>query len=89
MYHIPILVPARRVTELLETTKASAEHPAAFTESVLQNGQKGLGHQLSLHGAKSEFNPFGIGGGYCGTRCLLHSRGVHWFCLLVCRSLAC
>ena len=34
MYYIPVLVPARRVTEVLETTKASAEHPAAFTGSV-------------------------------------------------------
>lgn len=35
MYYTPVLVPAWRVTELLETTKASAKHPAAFIESAL------------------------------------------------------
>lgn len=35
MYYIPVLVPAQRVIELLEITKASVEHPVAFTESVL------------------------------------------------------
>lgn len=35
MYYVPVLVPARRVIELLEMTKASVEHPVAFAESVL------------------------------------------------------
>lgn len=35
MYCVPVLVPAQRVTKLLEMTKASVEHSAAFTEDVL------------------------------------------------------
>lgn len=35
MYYVPVLVPAQRVTKLLEMTKASVEHSAAFTEDVL------------------------------------------------------
>lgn len=35
MYYVPVLVPAWRVTKLLEMTKASMEHSAAFTEDVL------------------------------------------------------
>lgn len=35
MYYVPVLVPAWGVTKLLEMTKASVEHSAAFTEDVL------------------------------------------------------
>lgn len=34
MYYFLVLGPAWRVTELLETTKASVEHPVPLIESV-------------------------------------------------------
>lgn len=35
MYYVPVLVPAWRITKLLEIAKASVEHSAALTEGVL------------------------------------------------------
>lgn len=43
MYYVTLLVPAWRVTKLLEMTKASMEHSAAFTEDVLKEVRKDWG----------------------------------------------
>jgi len=43
VYCIPVLVPAQGVTELLETTKASVEHPAAILKVYSEEGRKDWG----------------------------------------------
>lgn len=40
MYCVPVVVPAWRVIKLLEITKASVEHSAAFTEGIIKRSER-------------------------------------------------